>query len=583
VDHRLRTADLTVGATGTTDERVAGARDAARRRRAEGGRGGGGGVPDPFLALAPFWRWLRRMRTALYLLAALGVATLLATLIPQSPNVPGTVADWLEGVEGPGAGVSEVLLTLGLFDIYGSPWFIALLVLLFTSLTACLIPRYRAFARTVRSGVPPRTRDPDAKPHVIRFTTDASAAQVLAAARGLLQGSRYRLRPDDPGLAAAAPGPVRADARGVVVPAPADAPDAEGGLPRASEQMAAERGHVSREGGSLAFHSAFYLLLVGVIAGQLFGFRAHVGVVEGESFTDAPAGYWSNMGGRLWDDDWHRGFVFTLDEFEVDWTPDGQPDRFISHFTISPGDGGEPVSGDLRVNDPKVFDGMKIHQLDWGYAVRMVVRDGDDVAYDSFVPLTMAEEGFWRGAVKAPGADPGVGAEVYLFPTVIDDDDGQPVVTGWPAPRAPLVVLQAWEGDMQLERVQGIHDLDTGRMREIGQAGLRPGASAEIREGTTIEFADLRYWSGLQVSRRHSDPLLLAAAVLIIVALLPALYAYRRRIWVDVAEDDRGTVVTVSGQALQRPQAFEEEHRRVAEALREELDGRTTDRSGGGS
>ena len=37
------------------------------------------------------WRWLTRMRTALWMLQWLGVLTAVATVIPQAPNVPSTV------------------------------------------------------------------------------------------------------------------------------------------------------------------------------------------------------------------------------------------------------------------------------------------------------------------------------------------------------------------------------------------------------------------------------------------------------------------------------------------------------------
>ena len=56
------------------------------------------------------WRWLTRMRTALWMLLWLGVLTAVATVVPQAPNVPSTVERWLAGEEGPGAGVSQLLL-----------------------------------------------------------------------------------------------------------------------------------------------------------------------------------------------------------------------------------------------------------------------------------------------------------------------------------------------------------------------------------------------------------------------------------------------------------------------------------------
>lgn len=530
-------------------------------------------ILGPIETLLAFWRWLRRMRTALYLLGAIGVATLIATLVPQEPNVFATVAAWRSGQEGPGRAAAEVLHTLGFFDVYGSPWFMALVALLFVSLTSCLIPRFKAFGRMVTRGRPPASRDLASKPHVARFVTDHDPEHVLTVARDLL-GRRWRLRPDD-----ARPGedaPMRADTRGVVVAAPADPSATPPPRGPAVAQVAAERGHLLREGGSLAFHSAFYVLLIAIVLGQLFAFRGQIGVVEGEAFTDTPVAYWSNLAGRWWQDDWHRGFLLTLDRFDVDWTDEGQPTHFISHVTVDPRDGSTPQEADLRVNDPLVVDGMKIHQMDWGYAAHIIVTDQGEVVHDAVIPLRAGPSNTWEGAVKAPAAEPQLGLDLVLVPSAPDGQDGRPVPTGWPRADAPLVLLDVFEGDLQLDRAQGIADLDTDRMRGLGLAALRPGSEVEVREGTVVSFPGLRHWSGFQVSRRPTDPLLLAGAMLLTLALLPALYSYRRRIWVEAVTDPiaGATLVTVGGQAFQRPQAFDDEHRGVADKLHSRLNGR---------
>jgi hypothetical protein len=151
------------------------------------------------------WRWLVRMRTALYLLGLLGVETLLATVIPQAPNVPGTVAAWREGAEGPGAGVAAFFDVFGLFDLYGSTLFLVTLFLLYLSLTACMIPRVRAWVRLVRRSVPPVSRAPHRQQVVAQFASDRDPDEVHAAARELLGARRrWRVRPAAPSDDAAA-------------------------------------------------------------------------------------------------------------------------------------------------------------------------------------------------------------------------------------------------------------------------------------------------------------------------------------------------------------------------------------------
>ncbi|MFP5309768.1 MAG: cytochrome c biogenesis protein ResB [Actinomycetes bacterium] len=490
------------------------------------------------------WRWLARMRTALYLLGVLALETLIATIVPQAPNVPFTVERWREGTEGPGTLVSGLIDAIGGYDVYGSPIFLATLLLLFTSLTACMVPRVRSYVRIVRRSQPPRTRHLGDQEQVAVLTTTTPAAEVHATARDVLGDRRWRLRTTE------------------------GEPD---------DQVAAEKGIVTREGGSLMFHLSFYVLLVGVVLGQLLGFVGQVGVVEGQSWTETAVGYWSYQPGRWFDEGDHRGFTMTLDEFEVDWYRDpqfgGQPRLFRSNITFTRPDGTtfeRPVGG----NDPAVVDGMKIHQLDWGYAPRVVITDATgEVVHDAFLTLNVDAEGYFGGAAKAPAAEPDVGLDLFLFPFAPEGDDGRPQLTGAPWADAPLLLFQQWTGDLQLSASQNVNELDTTGLERAQASGVRLGETVVLEDGTVVSFPELRRWVGFQVSDRPTVPLLLLGSLLTLVGLVPALYAYRRRLWVAAVTDpDTGrTTVTVAGRAFQRTQAFEDEFAGLVRTLRERL------------
>lgn len=496
------------------------------------------------------WRWLVRMRTALYLLGLLAIETLLATVIPQDPNVPSTVRGWLAGEEGPGATVSAVLDAFGLFDVYGSTLFLATLFLLYLSLTACMIPRVRAWVRLVRRSVPPRSRYPDRAELATTLVTDRPAAEVHAEARRLLSGRRWRVRDGDDG-------------------------------PSGPPQVAAEKGLWSREGGSLLFHLSFYVLLGSVVFGQLNGFEGQVGVVEGEpGFADARALYWTQSPGRFWSEGDHAGWTLELEEFTVDWVRDplapgaGQPTTFASDVRVT-GSDGEVRETTIEGNAPVTFEGMKVTQLDWGYAPRFEVLVDDEVVHDGFVVARADGDGIphFRTAVKAPSAEPDVGLDVFFYPFAPDDEEsGTPQLTGAPWAEAPLAVVANYRGDLQLGRTQqSVWQLETSAMERAGGAFLRPGTEVELDDGVTIRFVELRHWVGFQVSNRPQVPWLLLASGMLLGGLWPALYAYRRRLWVAATPDPATgrTLVTVAGRAFQRPQAFEEEHEDLVRALAE--------------
>lgn len=491
------------------------------------------------------WRWLTRMRTALYLLGALALQTAVATVVPQAPNVPSTAAAWLDGTEGPGAGVARVLDAVGAFDVYGSAAFLALLLLLYLSLTACLVPRIRAWLRLVRSSRPPLAVAPSPGDPVTRLVTDLAPGEALDRVDAALH-RRWRRRRDG------------------------------------DRQLALETGLWSREGGSLAFHLSFYALLVAVVLGQLVTFEGQRGVVEGEpGFTDTAVAYWAARPGRWFDDGDHAGWRLDLTGFEVDWIRDplapgaGQPTLFRSTVRVTSADG-EVTETTVEGNRPLTVDGRKIHQLDWGYAPRVVVAVDGVIVHDAFLTTEATDAGWFRGAVKVPGVDPDVGLELFLYPYAPDSPDG-PVLTGAPWDEAPLIIYRQWRGDLLLsERQQTLNRLDTTSLVSEGGGVLRPGDVVQV-DGVTVAFPELRRWVGFQVSHRPQIPALLAASALLTLGLVTALYASRRRLWVT-AESEPGTgrtLVTVSGHAFQRPEAFLEEHEHVAATLAVALDARS--------
>lgn len=471
------------------------------------------------------WRWLTRMKTALIILALLGTITLVATVVPQEPNVADTVADWRSGEAGPGVVVSQVIDLFGFYDAYGSPLFLALLVLLFLSLTACLIPRIRAFVRLVRHGRPPLSRHLASQPHHVVLATDRPADDVRAEVAEMLRRERWRLRAaTDSGLG--------------------------------HDQVAAEKGIVSREGGSLLFHLSFYVLLVGIVAGQLVQFVGQVGIIEGQAFSDTPAAYWNAQPGRWFDFADHRGFEMELDEFRVDWVRSlefaGQPSLFEADVTIT-GDDGEVRSDTISGNVPMVVEDFKVHLLDWGYAPVMEVRVDGELVWEGTQAAQGTDQGFFRTAVKVPSADPDIGFQVGMYPYAPDNDDGVPNFTGAPWPDAPVAVVAMYEGDLALTSAQNVNLLDIDRMDLVTTGFVRLGETLQLPGGVEVTFPELRTWAGFQVSYRPTVPLLLAGSGMLLLGLVTALYAYRRRLWVEVTEVSDAGVASADGGGSDRP------------------------------
>jgi cytochrome c biogenesis protein len=82
-----------------------------------------------------------------------------------------------------------------------------------------------------------------------------------------------------------------------------------------------------------------------------------------------------------------------------------------------------------------------------------------------------------------------------------------------------------------------------------------------------MSFPELRQYSRLQISHDATVPYVLAAAILIVLGLLPALYVSRRKVWVRARPDGPGSIVQVGGFSLQRKDRFDEEFASLVEAV----------------
>ena len=83
------------------------------------------------------WRQLTSMKTALILLFLLAIASIPGSILPQRGTNPILVEQWL--TDNPTLG--PILDSIGAFDVFGSPWYSAVYILLFISLIGCVLPR----------------------------------------------------------------------------------------------------------------------------------------------------------------------------------------------------------------------------------------------------------------------------------------------------------------------------------------------------------------------------------------------------------------------------------------------------------
>ncbi|MGH2658844.1 MAG: cytochrome c biogenesis protein ResB [Actinomycetota bacterium] len=490
-------------------------------------------------SVALVWRTLRSMRTALVLLLLLALAAVAGSLVPQAGTADARIAATFR--DHPLR--ARIFNQLGLFDVYGSWWFTLIYTLLLISLAACLFPRTRALVRNARARPQP-ARELDAMRHYAERAVPVHPDRAISGARRVLRRRMFRVSQGN------GAGPL---------------------------SLAADKG-LAREAGSLLFHWSFLLILVGIVWGKGTGFSGRVAIVEGETWTEAHANYDGQIReGRLFNED-HSGIRIRVDEFTATYRiPSGQPEDFVTRAELYGPNGDIVRSVDIRVNHPAGVGGVKFYQFGYGWApVIEVEKDGEPLASAPVVctqgrppegvrPLQLP----WNCVVKLPSLSPQVGIRFQLYPdsralyALLETGQAMPMLTEF----APVMTYTAYRGDLRADRVQNATVLDTTAMRAWKDGVLGAGRTERLGEGVSISFPDLRQYTVLEVKRDRGLWIMLLAAILLLVGLLPALYTSRRKVWVTAEPNGSGSVLKVGGFALQRRSQFEEEFARLVEEL----------------
>lgn len=455
------------------------------------------------------WRQLTSMRTALMLLLLLSVAAVPGSTFPQRNIDAARTARWIE--DNPTAG--KVLDAVGLFDVYSSPWFAAIYLLLFTSLVGCVLPRTRLLARQLRAQPPRVPRRLERLPAHAVVIRHSDVAEALGKARSVLRGRGYRVYAHD-GLS-----------------------------------LSSEKGYL-REVGNLAFHVALIGVLVGMAAGQLLGWRGDVILPEGKTFANTLSRYDTFRPGAWTDVNALEPWSLTLDrfvaEFERESTGRGQfgaPRDFEAGATFQAPDGTRS-SRTVRVNGPLETGDGTIYLLGNGYAPVITVRDAEGtVLYSDATPFLAQDNNYTSvGAVKVAGASPKqLGFAGFFLPTGQIDATTGPVSL-FPDLLDPQLALTAFEGDLFTDgRPQSVYTLDTATMKPVpGKDGrdqlrilLRPGEEFELPgERGTIAFDGVKRFAGFSIRTDPGKMVTLVSALVALCGLVLSMVIPRRRVFV---------------------------------------------------
>jgi cytochrome c biogenesis protein len=267
--------------------------------------------------LNKLWEFFASVRLSVVLLLSLAITSIVGTLIPQN----GTPAAYLEKY---GESLFKLFATLGVFDMYHSWWFQALIVLLTVNIVVCSINRLSATGKIIF------TRNPSFKVSKFRHVRhkaefkDPRTPDQLKEVYQPFMSRRFRttrINQTDEGYA-----------------------------------IFGEKGRWTRLG-VYTVHLSVILLLIGGLIGSIFGFDGFVNIPEGEAVNSIRL---RNSANTL-----PLEFEIRCDDFDVSFYDNGAPKEFRSTLTIL--EQGAPVlQKDIIVNDPLQYKGIRMYQSSYG-------------------------------------------------------------------------------------------------------------------------------------------------------------------------------------------------------------------------
>ena len=456
------------------------------------------------------WRQLTSMRIALILLLLLAVAAIPGSLFPQRSQNPVQVRQYF--IDNPQAAIW--LDRFSMFEVFSSPWFSAIYLLLFISLIGCVLPRSIEHLKAIGARPPLTPKYLDR----MEFYTEMEKVD-LDKVEKYLKKKHFRIRRDE-------------------------------------NSISAEKGY-ARESGNLLFHLSLVLILIAVGVGSLLGSRGDAIVNVGDRFINTPTSYDILGFGKYQSEDSLPPFSLTVKDFKAEYDPvtNAAIDYELTVLTANPA-GSKEMTRIIKVNQPLTYGSTKIYLQANGYAPTVVVKDkAGKVIFDG--PTTfLPQDGNLSsiGAIKIPDMQPQIGFVASFLPTA-DRDPIRGGFSSYPEVLDPRLLLAIWKGDLGLNTgvPQSVYRIDTSKMERIGLKALVLNESYDFGEGS-VTFTGWTSWVNLQIVNDPGKGFALIGAILAILGLLISLFTRQRRVWIK-----QGRKTQVAGLAKNGIPGLEEE------------------------
>lgn len=446
--------------------------------------------------LHSLWDFFCSLKLTMFLLISLAIISIIGTVIPQGTPHP----EYLAQIS---ATKLSLYKALGFFDMYHSWWFILLLYLLTVNLTACSIKRLPHIWKIITQPVTVFDHTFERSlTNVATFSSQEEPVVLKERLVALLEGSF---------------------ATPVIT-------EADGAWHLFAQKMPWCRLSV------YVVHLSIIVIFIGTMVGSLFGYKAYVNIMEGESVAKVVTRSEKEL---------DLGFSVRCDKFSASFYASGAPKEFKSILTVL--ENGKPVPGlehtAIIVNDPLTYKGITFYQSSYGDASRFLFTV-TDLDGKNAVPVTV----LGTEPVSLPD-----GSEMHVLESTPDIAPYSPGLSG----PAANVEIHTPDGKSERLVVYANHpELNIEHAKHHGK-----GPVLQYKEG------DKRMYTGLQVAKDPGVGIVWLGCFLMVFGIFTAFFFSHRRIWVRI---QAGTV-TVGGNASKNQGAFQQSFEHLVERLKADL------------
>jgi cytochrome c biogenesis protein len=454
------------------------------------------------------WNMLSSMKLTLTLLILLAITSIFGTLIPQQQEA-------MKFAQGLSPGLLRFFELLGLFDLYHSLWFRAIIALLALNLVICSINRlpttlrlFRAPSRTDRSK--PFENLPPERSFLVKGGIEDVGRHVANFLR-----KRYR---------------------GVLIKSTPE-----------KSYLYAERGRYSYFGVYFV-HFSILLILMGGIIGSVFGFDAYVNILEGGTVDTVVL--------RRDMTPMKLGFSVHCEKFSVEYYENGSPKEFRSDLSFHK-EGTLPLKGSLLMNQPFTFGGITFYQSSYG-------------SIPSKVHLKIQKEGSDLGELVIE-VETGETFSVPGSESQIQVEDAVSNLNGMMGPAA-LISVKPKEGEeIRFWVFQDIERLSKQYPEAMLQAP-RMNPSSFKPYTFFLQNLESRSYTGLQANKDPGVSLVWLGCFIMVAGFFMTFFTSHRKIWVRISKSEEEARISVAGRTNSNPLTLEKELDLVTGQLHKLLD-----------